>query len=128
MSKRMRDTDDLEVFFEAAKSSPPAPSSDFMARVLSDAESMQPEALGVMQSMPPQQSGLKEFFSALSDAIGGWRAFAGLATAAVTGLWIGISPPAGLIEPFGSVLGTDTSALSDAFEYGEGFDFTMFEG
>lgn len=128
MSKRMRDTDDLEVFFEAAKSSPPAPSSDFMARVLSDAEAMQPAALGVMQSMPPQQSSLKEFFDALSDAIGGWRAFAGLAMAAVTGLWIGISPPAGLIEPFGSVLGTDTSALSDAFEYGDGFDFTMFEG
>lgn len=128
MSKNISDKDDLAMLFEAAKNAPPEPSSDFMARVLDDAQVMQPADLGVMHTEMPKQNAFKDFFMGLSDAIGGWPAFAGLATAAVTGLWIGVSPPAGLIEPFGTVLGSDTSALSDALEYGEGFDFTLFEG
>ncbi len=124
----MSDENDLIQMFDAAKTAPPEPSLDFMARVLSDAEAMQPAPMGVVQVPSNKRGLLGEFLSGLSDALGGWPAFAGLATAAVTGLWIGISPPQGLIAPFGTVLGTDTSALSDTLEFGDGFDFTVFEG
>ena len=128
MSDDKSDEFDLDKLFDAAKSKPVEPSTDFFARVLSDAEAMQPAAPGVIKTPVRHKNGISDFFQGLSEAIGGWPGFAGLATAAVTGLWIGISPPSGLIEPIGSVLGTDTSAFTDALEYGDGFDFTLFEG
>lgn len=124
----MSDDIDLDKMFAGAKREPLEPSADFMSRVLSDAQEMQPAPQGVMDKTPQKQGFFSEMLSGLSDAIGGWPAFAGLATAAVTGLWIGVSPPQGLIEPFGSVLGTDTSLLGETLEFGDGFDFTMFEG
>ncbi len=130
MTDMLSDKDDLAALFEAAKAAPPAPSSDFMARVLSDAEAMQPAALGGMRTPAPtpKRGAFTELLSGLSDAIGGWPGFAGLASAAVAGVWIGISPPDGLIDPISSVLGTDTSSLSEALDYNDGFDFTLFEG
>ena len=75
----------------------------------------------------PKQLGFRSLFSSLSEAIGGWPAMAGLASAAVTGIFIGISPPQGLIDPIGVAFG-DTSILSESLEYGDGFDFTQYEG
>ena len=124
----MSDKNELESLFEMARRTPPEPSSDFLARVLSDGEALQPAAVGVMQHAPQKRPALAEFFAGLSDAIGGWPAFAGLATAAVTGVWIGISPPQVLSDPLASVLGTDSSVLTDDLTDGDGFDFTLFEG
>ena len=124
----MSDETELNKMFDLSKRTPPEPSPDFMARILSDAEAMQPAALGVLTETTAKRGIFRDMLSALGEAIGGWPAFAGLATAAVTGVWIGISPPQLLIEPFGTVLGMDTSALSEALEYGDGFDFTLFEG
>lgn len=124
----MSDETELNKMFDLAKRTAPEPSPDFMARILSDAEAMQPATLGVLTETAAKRGIFRDMLSALGEAIGGWPAFAGLATAAVTGVWIGISPPQLLIEPFGTVLGTDTSALSEALEYGDGFDFTLFEG
>lgn len=128
MSDKNMSYDDLVKLFESAQATPPEPSLDFMARVLSDAQMMQPAALGVMTTSTPKRGFVTELFSGLSDAIGGWPAFAGLATAAVTGLWIGIAPPDTLLAPLDTMLGTDTSALIETLEYGDGFDFTLFEG
>lgn len=124
----MSDETELNKMFDLTKCTPPEPSPDFMARILSDAEAMQPAALGVLTETAIKRGIFRDMFSGLGEAIGGWPAFAGLATAAVTGVWIGISPPQVLIEPFGTVLGTDSSALSEALEYGDGFDFTLFKG
>ncbi|WP_293450822.1 hypothetical protein [Planktotalea sp.] len=124
----MSTDDDLTALFDEVRRTPPEPSTDFMQRVLNDGQTMQPAPLGVMR-MPPRKRGqIATFFAGLSDALGGWPAFAGLATAAVTGLWIGISPPQTLLTPFGMILGDDSAALSGALEYGDGFDFTLFEG
>ena len=124
----MSDETELNKMFDLAKRTPPEPSPDFMARILSDAEAMQPVALGVLTETAAKRGIFRDMLSALGEAIGGWPAFAGLATAAVTGVWIGISPPQLLIEPFDTVLGTDSSALSEVLEYGDGFDFTLFKG
>ncbi|MGH1578697.1 hypothetical protein [Planktotalea sp.] len=124
----MSDKDDLTAMFESARRAPPEPSADFLARVLSDAEAMQPAPLGVMATPTPKRGPVQHFLSGLSDAIGGWPAFAGLATAAVTGLWIGISPPQSLLDPFNAVLSGDTASLTETDDFGDGFDFTLFEG
>jgi hypothetical protein len=128
----MSHDDDLSQLFESAHRAPPEPSAGFLARVLSDGEAQQPAPLGVMRapvSAPaPMRSAFRQLVDGMSDAIGGWPAFAGLATAAVTGLWIGISPPQTLIAPFSAVLSGNSAALSEASDYGDGFDFTLFEG
>lgn len=118
---------DLEHLFAQARSAAPEPSADFLARVLSDAEAMQPAPAGIMRSQDRAKLGFRSLFSSLSEAIGGWPAMAGLASAAVTGIFIGISPPQGLIDPIGIAFG-DTSILSESLEYGDGFDFTQYEG
>jgi hypothetical protein len=124
----MSDETELNKMFDLTRRTPPEPSPDFMARILSDADAMQPASLGVLTETATKRGIFRDMFSGLGEAIGGWPAFAGLATAAVTGVWIGISPPQLLIEPFGTVLGTDSSALSEVLEYGDGFDFTLFKG
>lgn len=116
--------DDLDLLFSAARKAPPEPSAEFLARVLGDAQAEQGAAQGRHAGTRP---GMLERFKELVSAIGGWPALAGMATAAVTGLWIGISPPDSLIDPLGAAFG-ETAALSESLEFGEGFDFTQFEG
>lgn len=118
---------DLDMLFKQARNAPPEPSTDFLARVLSDAEAMQPAAAGIMSAPVKPRSGVAAFFAGLGNAIGGWPAVAGLATAAVTGLYIGISPPQSLSAPFNAAFG-ETSVFSDTLEFGDGFDFTLYEG
>ncbi len=118
---------DLDMLFEQARSAPPEPSHDFLARVLSDAEAMQPAPAGVMSAPVVKRSAIGAFFAGLGDAIGGWPAVAGLATAAVTGVYIGISPPQSLSAPLAAAFG-ETSLFSETLEYGDGFDFTLYEG
>ena len=124
----MSDKTELDALFDEARRNTPEPPSDFLARVLSDAEALQPAAASVMQTVPQKRRFSADLFSGLSDAIGGWPAFAGLATAAVTGVWIGISPPASLSAPLASVFGADESIFSETLDSGDGFDFTLFEG
>ena len=124
----MSEKNELDQLFEVARQNTPEPSSDFLARVLSDAEAMQPAPVGLVTAIPAKRGFFAEMFAGLSDAIGGWPAFAGLATAAVTGVWIGISPPQSLSAPLASVLGVDEAIFSETFDSGDGFDFTLFEG
>lgn len=128
MSGEKDQLDDLEQLFEQARSVVPEASSDFLARVLSDGEAMQPAPSAALRRPLQKRSVVAEFFAGLSDAIGGWPAFAGLGVAAVTGLYIGASPPQSLIAPFGEVFGGDAAALSETLDFGDGFDFTQFEG
>lgn len=81
---------ELEAFFKAERDTVFEPSPDLLARVLSDAEAIQ--AAPAMAPEPARGGFFKEIFS----GIGGWPSLAGLATATVAGLWIGISPPAAL--------------------------------
>ena len=79
--------DDLDDLFAQARSKVAQPSAALMARILADAAAMQPR--------PPVLRVRARFgLAALVAALGGAGAMAGLATAAVAGLWIGLAPPA----------------------------------
>ena len=95
-----KDTDDkmLDALFDAAREDAAAsPTTSLLARVLADASTLQPTAdTGVVQR---HRDG---FWRALLGNLGGWPSVAGLTTAAVAGLWIGI---AGSSSQIGSTLG-----------------------
>ncbi|MGX0877128.1 hypothetical protein ACSSV4_001812 [Roseovarius sp. MBR-154] len=93
MTDKDRAGQGLDVFFEAARRHPPAPSPDLLARVLAEAEALQ-AATARPAPAPAPHAGLA---ARLYRLLGGWPAMAGLATAALTGLWIGTALPEGLI-------------------------------
>ncbi|MBT8411624.1 MAG: hypothetical protein KJP02_07495 [Octadecabacter sp.] len=89
-----RDTDMLDTAFAAARSDAPAPSDDFLNRIMMDADAVLHDAV-VTQTRPAVRPSWREM---LFDAIGGWPSLGGLAAATVAGLWIGVSPPAALVD------------------------------
>ena len=99
------DRDDaLDALFAEARKAAPVPSDDLMARILADAET---EAAAREAPAPRPR-----FWPSLLESLGGWPSLAGLAAAAVTGLWIG---SAGSLDSLGwEMLGTgyDFSELS----------------
>ncbi|SDN42878.1 hypothetical protein SAMN05216196_101509 [Lutimaribacter pacificus] len=96
----------LETLFEAARGAAPKPSADLLARVLADAEAVQAAAAPV-----PRKSAPRLRWRQFVDAIGGWPAMAGLVSAGVAGLWLGISPPAALDDLGIAGAGTDEAVL-----------------
>ncbi|MEL7026010.1 MAG: hypothetical protein AAGO57_02105 [Pseudomonadota bacterium] len=81
MSDLKKETDALDAFFDAARAEP---SADLMARVLADADAVQPVVAAPARR--PEREGWFSIF-------GGWPALAGLATATVAGIGIGIADP-----------------------------------
>lgn len=84
---------DLEAMLQAARAEP-VPEA-LMARVVADAARVQagfaaPARKAVRSAMPPARPGL---LRRLVQAAGGATACAGLATATLAGLWIGLSQP-----------------------------------
>lgn len=95
MSMNKTEDLDLDLFFDAARKDSLQPDSSLMARVLADADALQPEAPGLpvaARATVRPVSALRQFLS----AIGGWSGMVGLTTATMAGLWIGISPPTSL--------------------------------
>ena len=83
MTDNEPDRTGLNVYLDAARARRAAPSSDLLARIMADAQAVQAAA----DLRPaPLRAGLAEQFYRL---LGGWPAFAGLATAAATGVWLG---------------------------------------
>ena len=85
--KSMTDHDLDALLAAAAKDAAQVPSGDLMARVLADAEAMQPQPAGLAAGPAPRRGMLAGIVSAL----GGWPSLGGLAAATVAGLWIGFS-------------------------------------
>ncbi len=108
---------ELDEFFAAAKESEVPASPDLMARVLADAEDLQPRASEVAR---PHSSNL---WAGLLDVLGGWPALGGVAAAGVAGLWLGMAPPASVEDLTSGLWGTTTavSLMSD-------FDTLLEEG
>lgn len=96
---QMNDTD-LETLFEAARRAPPDVPEALMARVVADAQAVQPAA---------------PFWTRLTEALGGLPGLGGLVTAGCVGIWLGVSPPAYVPDLAGQVLGFE-SALDDEFD------------
>ena len=113
----MADTEDpLERFFEAGRAAGPEASDAFLARIEAD-------AVAVLETRVPRAApsgGL----SGILAALGGWRAGAGLATAALAGLAIGVVLP-------GDLGGFDVLALTDTgygiADFAPGYAFDLLE-
>ncbi|MEM9785544.1 MAG: hypothetical protein AAF801_03525 [Pseudomonadota bacterium] len=92
--------DMLDDLFAEARSVSPEPSDALVARVLADAA--RPSVIA-----PGNKPGLLD---RLLDMIGGWPAAGGLVAATLSGLWLGIAPPAS-VEDFTAVLLGDQVAV-----------------
>ena len=101
----------LETSLAEAGKTAPVPSADLLARILSDADEHQPEA----HSPAQPTGGLSRFVDRVLGGVGGWPAMAGLATASVAGLYLGMNPPA-LLQSIGEgyLAGGGTAFLIDA--------------
>ena len=120
----------LEVFFRSLEAESGEQSPDLMARVLADAYDEQDllaaKALeGELTVAPAPRRG---FLRNLLDAIGGWPAVAGLATATVAGIWIGYNPPAAFDDLTLALMDSSTGySTSDATELLQ-FDDLLADG
>ncbi|UXX82809.1 hypothetical protein [Roseovarius pelagicus] len=109
----------LEDCFAAARQAAPEPDSALLARVMADARQVQSRS-----QRAPRRVGL---WARLRLELGGWPAVAGLSAAALTGLWIGISPPDGVLTAAEGYLGAGTGSdyvvdlsASAGFDFEEG--------
>lgn len=80
----------LDDLFDLARAQAPSPSHDLVMRILSDADSHLSDASEL------NRDSRKGTATRLRDLFGGWPAWAGLATAAVTGIAIGFAAPEAL--------------------------------
>ena len=103
---------DLDLLFATAKAQDAAmmPSDDLMARVLADAAREQPRSPvrpKVWPTAAPANSTPQAgFWPCLAALFGGGGVVAGLATAAVAGLYLGFAPPAAMLQLTTAVIGT----------------------
>lgn len=127
MKMNMDDDDkELDLFFAAAKEDTPLPSAELLKRIEADAEALM---------VPPAQpvkggaEGRARPGSVIRDilaALGGWPAAAGLASAALAGVWIGISPPDSFND-FTTTYLTGSVDYTETLDYGFGFEAALLE-
>lgn len=86
-------TDPLKAYFDAGKAARPEPGDALMARIMADADRVQAARA---EAAAPAAAPRRGMLAGVLQALGGWPAMAGLATATVAGLWIGVSAPSGL--------------------------------
>ncbi len=105
MNNDILNDDELESLFSDAQKSQPVIVSDvFLDRVMVQAQAELAVAPPIVSKSNISWLGL------VRDAIGGWPAIGSLATAAVVGVWIGISPPSSL-DGVVSLFGADTESF-----------------
>lgn len=93
----------VDAMLAAAKAAPPAVPDALMARVLADADALQPRP-----AAPAVAPGL---WIRLSDAFGGWQGMGGLVAATCAGIWIGWSPPTALPDAGALILGYESAEV-----------------
>ncbi len=98
----------------------PVPSDALMARVMADADTVLAEQRIGAAERP------RGWLRAAVEAIGGWPAMAGLATATVAGIWIGYVQPGNLGNLAEGVLTTGGSY--DLGDLMPGYDSLLVEG
>lgn len=85
-------SDDLDSLFSEARARPPEPIPDrLMARVMADALTHLPSAEPLARPAPARPG----FWEGFLSLFGGGGALAGMATAAVAGVWLGFAQPLG---------------------------------
>ncbi len=93
----------LNSFFEAARANAPKPSDDLLARIDAAARELGTAPVPGLARPAPARRGILA-------ALGGWPVLAGLATAAIAGVWIGYSEP--------SIAGLGSLDAADGFDIG----------
>ena len=105
--KKPLDDFELDALLADAARDAPVPSDDLMARIMIDAQA----EIAVAPVARPAEI-RQGWLASIIASIGGWPAAAGLATAAVTGLMIGLVPPTSLLE-----LADDYLVASSMYEF-----------
>ncbi len=82
--------DDLDTLFAAARGADVPPTDALMARVLADAERLQPRAA----AMPRAEAQATGFWAGVSALFGGGGVLAGLGSVAMAGFYLGLVQPA----------------------------------
>ncbi len=85
---------DLDALLSDLRADPPKLDARLLARIVDDAHALQSSRMSVRAHVPTRAAALRRWISAL----GGSVALAGLGTAAMAGLWIGVAQPASLIN------------------------------
>ena len=105
----MNDDMDLDALLAEAGATPVVPSAALNARILADAQGVQPRPQA--QVAPSRQRlGLTGWLFDLVDGLGGGRAVAGLSLAGVTGLFLGVADPAAL-QSLTALIAGDTTTV-----------------
>ena len=100
---------ELDALFDLARSSAPEPSSDLLSKIMLDAETIGAETVGAHGGSDVSMPTLWERISeGVREALGGWQGLAGVATAGLAGLMIGLGSP--------DALSALTLGLSDSSE------------
>ncbi|MCZ7676116.1 MAG: hypothetical protein M5U35_09930 [Roseovarius sp.] len=99
-------SDPLKAHFEALKARVAEPDAALLARILADAEHEQ-----AVRAAPAARRPRSGWLAAPVRALGGWPAMAGLATAALAGVWIGAAPPEGLAAAAQRMLDANAAVL-----------------
>ncbi|MEM8774623.1 MAG: hypothetical protein AAGF53_06290 [Pseudomonadota bacterium] len=107
MTKKHDEKFDLNVFFDAARQAPLEPGADLLMKVQNQALEVQVQGAKKASEQP------KRRFADFLEALGGWPSLAGLSTAAVAGVWIGVAPPDSLALTAQTLLQSDVDVLSD---------------
>lgn len=119
VEKNRLDDQELDAVFAAAAQNPPTMSADLFARIVQDAKGVSADA--VAATVPATPSEPTGFFAALIETIGGWRGVAGLATATLAGVWIGVAQPDTITGLTGGYVGDityfDPGDLIPSIEY-----------
>lgn len=90
---------------DAASDEAHQPNTDFMARVLEDALSVQP--------MPHLSDQPVSWWQQLGGVIGGWQGMGGLVAATCAGFWIGVNPLGELPSQIDAFIGLETSLVQN---------------
>lgn len=107
MTDNIRNDDFLDNFFVAARTEHPVPDAALYARILADAEGVQAGFNAVCDTTSDTTP--QGIFVRLSQALGGGLALAGLTTAAVAGLWIGLAAPQSIHDLTAGYIGMEAA-------------------
>ena len=99
----MAQDDILDGMFAEAASQQPVPSAGLISRIVADADSEQPKP----QFLRPAKA-TGGWFATLADWFGGGMSLAGMAAAAATGLYLGVTQPASVLALTELVTGSTT--------------------
>lgn len=125
MGAGMMGKDDLDAVFAAARADGPVPSADLFARVLADAAALQPQP-----AQPSRPQPRRGFLAALAAVFGGGPVLAGMCSAVMAGLFVGLVQPAPVLTPvlaLTAMLDGNAFATTTALDVSTGIDALISE-